>query len=149
MFYNLFNIDFHLFYENIENVKIFFYVNTRIHIDYWFIDYVFNDVSIIWIKIANKKWINVHNVYNAFFDFYALRNSLTIIEIVKNCLNDDEKHIFFERFQSASFAVKRRDKINLTRCNESAFKCRSTNLTSIRFIRKHYYLKDASFSKHD
>jgi hypothetical protein len=148
-FYNSFNIDFHLFYEDIENVKICFYINTRINVDNWFINYVFDDVCIIRIKIANKRWINVHNVYNVSLNFYASHSSLTIIEIVKNHLNDDEKHIFFERFQSASFAVKRRDKINSTQCNESIFECRSTNLNSARFIRRHYYLKNASFSKHD
>ncbi len=95
-FYNSFNIDFYLLYEDIENVKICFYVNTRIHIDHWSVNYVFDDVCIIRIKIANKKWINVHNVYNASLNFYALRNSLTIIEIVRNHLNNDEKHIFWE-----------------------------------------------------
>ncbi len=54
-----------------------------------------------------------------------------------------------ERLQSASFAVKRRDKINSTRCSESAFECRSGNSISTRFIRRHYYLKNASFSEHD
>jgi hypothetical protein len=54
-FYNSFNIDFHLLYEDIENVKICFYVNTRIHVDHWFFDYVFDDVCIIQIKIADEK----------------------------------------------------------------------------------------------
>jgi hypothetical protein len=96
--YDLFNIDFYLFYEDIENVKIRFYVNTRIHVDSWSVDYVFDDVCIIQIKVANEKWINVHNVYNASFDFYTSRSSLAIIEIVKNRLNDDEKHILLRDF---------------------------------------------------
>ncbi len=79
-------------------MKICFYVNTRIHVDYWFVDYVFENVCIIRIKIANEKWINVHNVYSASLDFYASRNLLTIIEIVKNRLNDDEKHILLKDF---------------------------------------------------
>ncbi len=33
-FYNSFNIDIHLLYENTENVKICFYVNTHLHVDY-------------------------------------------------------------------------------------------------------------------
>jgi hypothetical protein len=97
-FYNSFNIDFHLLYEDIENVKICFNVNMRIHVDHWFVNYVFDDVCIIRIKIANEKWINVHNVYNASFDFYASRSSLTIIEIVRNRLNDVEKHILLRNF---------------------------------------------------
>jgi hypothetical protein len=97
-FYNSFNFDFHLLYEDIENVRIYFYVNTRIHVDHWFVDYVFDDVCIIRIKIANEKWINVHNVYNASLNFYASRSSLTIIEIIKTRLNDDEKHILLKDF---------------------------------------------------
>jgi hypothetical protein len=40
----------------------------------------------------------VHNVYSASLDFYASCSSLTIIEIVRNRLNDDEKHILLKNF---------------------------------------------------
>jgi hypothetical protein len=33
-FYNSFNIDFHLLYEDTKNVRTCFYVNTRLHVDH-------------------------------------------------------------------------------------------------------------------
>ncbi len=97
-FYNSFNIDFHLLYEDTNNVKICFYVNTRLHVDHWSMNYVFDDVCTIRIKMTNNKWINVHNVYNVSLNFYTTRSALTIIKIVKNCFNDDEKHILLKNF---------------------------------------------------
>jgi hypothetical protein len=95
-FYNSFNIDFHLLYEDIENVKICFYVNIRLHVNYWFVNFVFDDVCIIHIKVVNDKWINVHNVYSVSLNFYMTRNTFTIVEIVKSHLKDDEEHILFK-----------------------------------------------------
>jgi hypothetical protein len=103
IFYNSFNIDFHLLYENSKNVKICFYVNTWLHVDHWLINYVFDDVCTICIKMTNNKWINVHNVYNVSFSFYKTRNALIVIEIVKNCLNDDEKHNLLKDFNLHHF----------------------------------------------
>jgi hypothetical protein len=97
-FYNLFNIDFHLFYEDTKNVRTCFYVNIRLHIDHWSMNDVFNDICTIYIKRTNNKWINVHNVYNVSFNFYTTRNELIVIKIVKSCLNNDEKHILSKNF---------------------------------------------------
>jgi hypothetical protein len=96
--YNSFNIDFHLLYENSRNVKTCFYVNIRLHIDHWSIRYVFDDVCIIRIKMTNNRWINVHNVYNVSLNSYTTRSMLIVIETVKDCLNDDEKHILLKNF---------------------------------------------------
>jgi hypothetical protein len=96
--YNSFNIDFHLLYEDSRNVKTCFYVNTRLHVDHWSMNYVFDDVCTIRIKMTNNKWINVHNVYNVLFSFYTTRNALIVIKTVKDCLNDDEKHILLKDF---------------------------------------------------
>jgi hypothetical protein len=97
-FYNSFNIDFHLLYENIENVKIYFYVNIRLHVNHWFVNFVFDDVCIIRIKVVNDKWINVHNVYSVSLNFYTTRSILATIETVKSRLNDDEEHILLKDF---------------------------------------------------
>ncbi len=97
-FYNSFNIDFHLFYEDTKNVRTCFYVNIRLHVDYWSMKYVFDDVYMIRIKMTNNKWINVHNVYNVSLNFYTTRNPLIVIKTVKDCLNDDEKYILLKNF---------------------------------------------------
>jgi hypothetical protein len=102
-FYNSFNIDFHLFYEDTKNVKTCFYVNIRLHVDHWSMNYVSDDVYTIRIKMTNNKWINVHNVYNVSFSFYTTRNALTIIKIVKDCFNDNEKHISLKNFNLHHF----------------------------------------------
>jgi hypothetical protein len=102
-FYNSFNIDFHLFYENMKNVNIYFYINIRLHVDHWSMNYVFDDVCTIRIKITNNKWINVHNVYNVSFNFYTTRSALIVIKIVKDCFNDDEKHILLKNFNLHHF----------------------------------------------
>jgi hypothetical protein len=98
-----FNIDLHLLYEDTKNVKTCFYVNTRLRIDHWSMNYVFDDVCTIRIKMTNNKWINVHNVYNISFNFYTTRNALIVIKIVKNCLNDDEEHILLKNFNLHHF----------------------------------------------
>ncbi len=97
-FYNSFNIDFYSLYKDIENVRTFFYVNTRLHVNHWFVNFVFDDVCIICLKIVNDKWINVHNVYNVSLNFYTTRSTFAIVEIVKSRLNDDEEHILLEDF---------------------------------------------------
>jgi hypothetical protein len=66
-------------------------------------NYVFDDVCTIRIKIMNYKWINVHNVYIVSLNFYTTRNALIVIEIVKDCLNDDEKHILLRNFNLHHF----------------------------------------------
>jgi hypothetical protein len=97
-FYNSFNIDFSLLYEDTKNVKICFYVNIRLHVDHWSMNYVFDDVCTIRIKMTNNKWINMHNVYNVSLNFYTTRNALIVIKTVKDCLNNDEKHILLKDF---------------------------------------------------
>jgi hypothetical protein len=81
-FYNSFNIDFHLFYENTKNVKICFYVNFRLHVDHWSMNYVLNNVCITRMKMTNNKWINVHNVYNVLFNFYTTCSVLIVIKTI-------------------------------------------------------------------
>jgi hypothetical protein len=74
-----------------------------LHVDHWSINYVFDDVCTIRIKMTNNKWINIHNVYNASLNFYTTRSALIVIKIVKNCLNDDEKHILLKDFNLHHF----------------------------------------------
>jgi hypothetical protein len=69
-----------------------------LHVDYWSMNYVFDDVCTIRIKMTNNKWINVHNVYNVLLNFYTTRSALIVIKTVKDCLNDDEKHILLKNF---------------------------------------------------
>jgi hypothetical protein len=102
-FYNSFNIDFHLLYEDTKNVKTCFYVNIQLHVNHWSMNYVFDDVCTIRIKMTNNKWINVHNIYNVSLSFYTTRNALVVIETVKDCLNDDEKHILLKDFNLHHF----------------------------------------------
>jgi hypothetical protein len=102
-FYNSFNIDFDLLYENTKNVKTCFYINIQLHVDHWSMNYVFENVCTIRIKMTNNKWINVHNVDNISFNFNTTRNALIVIMIVKNCFNDDEKHILLKDFNLHHF----------------------------------------------
>ncbi len=75
-----------------------FYVNIRLHVDQWSMNFIFDDVCIIRIKMTNDKWINMHNVYNVSLSSYTTRNVLIVIKTVKHCLNDDEKHILLKNF---------------------------------------------------
>jgi hypothetical protein len=102
-FYNSFKIDFYLFYEDTKNVRTCFYINIRLHVDHWSMNYVFNDVCTIRIKMTNNKWINIHNVYNVSLNFYTTRSALIVIKTVKDCLNDDEKHILLKDFNLHHF----------------------------------------------
>ncbi len=40
----------------------------------------------------------MHNVYNVSLNFYTTRSMLIVIETMKDCLNDDEKHILLKNF---------------------------------------------------
>ncbi len=66
-------------------------------------NYVFDNVCTICIKMTNNKWINVHNVYYVSLNFYMTRNALFVIKIVKNCLNNDEKRISLKNFNLHHF----------------------------------------------
>jgi hypothetical protein len=66
-------------------------------------NYVFDDLCTIRIKMTKNKWINVYNVYYVSLNFYTTRSALIVIEIVKDYLNDDEKHILSENFNLHHF----------------------------------------------
>ncbi len=96
--YNSFNIDFYLLYQKSKNVRTCFYVNIKLNVNHWFVIFAFKDVCYFRIWIANERWINVHNVYNASFNSYAFITTLFVIETIKNQLNDDEEHVILRNF---------------------------------------------------
>jgi hypothetical protein len=96
--YNLFNIDFHLLYQKSKNVRTCFYVNIKLNVNHWFVIFASEDVCSFRIRIANNRWINVHNVYNTSFNSYAFITTLFVIKTIKNQLNNDEKHVILKDF---------------------------------------------------
>ncbi len=116
------------------------------HVDHWSMNYVFDDVCTIRIKMTNNKWINVYNVYNVSFNFYTTRNALIVIKIVKNCLNDDEKHILLKNFYLHHSLWN--DAIKSIQHDATNQFLNVVQQTQFKFI-KHYHLKNASFLKHD
>jgi hypothetical protein len=38
----------------------------------------------------------MHNAYNVSLNLYTTRNAFIVLKIVKDCLNDDEKHILLK-----------------------------------------------------
>ncbi len=101
--YNLFNIDFHLLYQKSKDVRTCFYVNIRLNVKHWFIIFAFENVCSFRIRIANDRWINVHNVYNASSNSYAIIGILLFIKTIKNQLNDDEEHVVLKNFNLHHF----------------------------------------------
>jgi hypothetical protein len=63
--YNLFNIDFLLIYHNDDDVRICFYVNTKLDVNKWSMNFSFNDVCTLRLRIVDDRVINIHNVYKS------------------------------------------------------------------------------------
>ncbi len=80
-----------------------FYVNIRLSVNHWSVIFASEDVCSFRIRIANDRWINVHNVYNASFNSYAFITTLFVIKTIKNQLNDDEKHVILKDFNLHHF----------------------------------------------
>ncbi len=96
--YNLFNIDFHLIYHNDDDVRICFYVNTKLDMNRWSMNFSFDDVCTLRLRIVDDRVINIHNVYNSSFIFYISRAILIVIKTIKSKLNNKKEHIFLKRF---------------------------------------------------
>ncbi len=81
--YNSFNIDFHLLYQKLRNVRTCFYINFSLNVNYWFVIFASKNVKFFRVQTANDRWINMHNVYNVLFNLYASMTTLLVIEIIK------------------------------------------------------------------
>jgi hypothetical protein len=97
-FYNSFNIDFHLIYHDDNDVRICFYVNTKFDVNKWSMNFSFDDVCTLKLRIVDDRVINIHKVYNSSLIFYFSKVVLIVIKTIKSKLNDDEKHIFLNDF---------------------------------------------------
>ncbi len=96
--YNSFSIDFHLLYEMKENVRVCFYVNTKLNVNSWSIDFVSSDMCTLKLDLNDQRIVNIHNVYNVSSVFYASNALLFIIETTQDRLVVDEEHVLLENF---------------------------------------------------
>jgi hypothetical protein len=96
--YNSFNIDFHLTYHNDDDVRICFYVNTKLDVNKWSMNFSFDDVSTLKLRIVDDRVINIHNIYSSSLIFYISKVVLIIIKTIKSKLNDEKEHIFLKNF---------------------------------------------------
>jgi hypothetical protein len=96
--YNSFSIDFHFLYEMKENVRMCFYVNTKLNVNNWSIDFVFSDMCTLKLNLNDQRIVNIHNVYSVSSMFYASDASLFIIEMTQHRLVIDEEHVLLEDF---------------------------------------------------
>jgi hypothetical protein len=96
--YNSFNFDFHLIYHNDDDVQILFYINRKFDVNKWSMNFSFDDVCTLKLRIVDDRVINIHNVYNSSLIFYISKVVLIVIETIKSKLNDEKKHIFLKDF---------------------------------------------------
>ncbi len=101
--YNSFSIDFHFLYEMKKNVRICFYINTKLNVNNWSIDFVLSNICTLKLDLNNQRIVNIHNVYNVSSMFYALNAFLFIIETTQNRFVIDEKHVFVKNFNLHHF----------------------------------------------
>jgi hypothetical protein len=94
--YNSFSTNFHLLYEIKKNVRICFYVNTKLNVNNWSIDFVSSDMCTLKLNLNEQRIVNIHNVYNVSSMFYASNVFLLIIETTQNRLVIDEEHVFLK-----------------------------------------------------
>ncbi len=99
--YNSFIVDFHLAYNEKDDVKVCFYINVKLNVNDWSIEHVFFDVCIIKLKIIQKNisWIvHIHNVYSASSISYSSIKLLSSLQTMKCLLNDDAEHVLLKDF---------------------------------------------------
>jgi hypothetical protein len=101
--YNSFLIDFHLLYEMKKNVRICFYVNTKLNVNNWSIDFVSSNMCTLKLNLNDQRIVNIHNVYNVSSVFYASNALLLIIEMTQNRLVIDEEHVLLKNFNLHHF----------------------------------------------
>jgi hypothetical protein len=96
--YNSFSIDFHFLYEMKKNVRICFYVNIKLNINKWSIDFVSSNMCTLKFNLNDQRIVNIHNVCNVSSMFYAFNAFLLIIETTQNRFVIDEEHVFLKNF---------------------------------------------------
>ncbi len=99
--YNSFIVDFHLTYDEKDDVRVCFYINVKLNVNDWSIEHVFFDVCIIKLKIIQKnisRIVHIHNVYNASSISYSSIKLFSSLQTMKRLLNDDAKHVLLEDF---------------------------------------------------
>ncbi len=96
--YNSFNIDFHLTYHDENDVRTCFYINTKLDVNRWSMYFSFENVCTLKLKTINDRIINIHNVYNASFVFYAFKIVLIALKTMKSKLINEKKHILLNDF---------------------------------------------------
>jgi hypothetical protein len=96
--------DFHLFYKLEMNTKMCFYVNDKLNMNNWDVEYFTIDIYTLKIKINDlnddTSTIYIHNMYNFSFVSYTSRDSSFTFSETRRCLIDAfmNYHILFEDF---------------------------------------------------
>jgi hypothetical protein len=101
--YNSFSTNFHLLYEMKENVRVCFYVNTKLNVNNWSIDFVSSNMCTLKLNLNDQRIVNLHNVYNVSSMFYASNVLLLIIETTQNRFVIDEEHVLLKNFNLHHF----------------------------------------------
>jgi hypothetical protein len=96
--YNSFNIDFHLIYHDENDVRICFYLNTKFDVNKWSMNFSFENVCTLKLKIIDDRIINIHKIYNSSFVFYTFKTVLIALKIMNNKLINEKKHILLNDF---------------------------------------------------
>ncbi len=96
--YNSFNIDFHLTYHSESDIRICFYVNTKLDVNKWSMYFSSEDVCTLKLKTIDDRIINIHNVYSSSSVSYTFRIVLVALETMKSKLINEEEHILLDDF---------------------------------------------------
>jgi hypothetical protein len=92
-----------------NNINICFYVNDRINIENWKIEYFTIDFSVFKMIVKeveeNTKMICIHNVYNlSFISYTSKNNSFTLSKIMRFIVETfDDYHILLKNFNFHHF----------------------------------------------
>ena len=87
---------FNLHYQNVQNTRICFYINKRLSIALYTIQYRSSNLSTVSIELFEKRKVNIHNIYN-------LERSSTdenTLSILMRALEEDrdDEHIIMSDF---------------------------------------------------
>jgi hypothetical protein len=104
---NSYQSNFHFLYKSRDDTRMCFYINDKINLDNWKIEYFSSDICILKLIIRiekTSKAIYVNNVYNSFLVLYSSKdNSSSLSKINRDLVKIDSKsiltrHIFLKNF---------------------------------------------------
>ena len=149
--YNSLNFDFHFLYNNEKVINVCFYVNKKINVDNWTINFLSKNICFFQFRIIindAQLFVNIHNMYNSLFESYAINARFVCVKSLNQILNarSNEKYIMFENFNLHHSSWRKSFCFTQYTIANQFLNVAKKNVFAIHFIIWYNYLKNASIN---